>query len=125
MSQVNLIPKFYGELLQEYFEIMAAKNQIQDYRDDLSSREKEVGEKLKLFIKNNGPIETPNGRLEVKENFTKRTFQRDRTIEYIRHKYGDEMADDVDENCTIINQSEGLWFYQSKYRKIQNVVSQE
>jgi hypothetical protein len=125
MSQVNLIPKFYGELLQEYFEIMAAKNQIQDYRDDLSSREKEVGEKLKLFIKNNGPIETPNDRLEVKENFTKRTFQRDRTIEYIRHKYGDEMADDVDENCTIINQSEGLWFYQSKYRKIQNVVSQE
>ena len=117
MFPKNRFSKYYRELLQEYFEIMAAKGQIQDYRDDLSSREKEVGDKLKSFIKGNGPIETPNGRLEVKENFTKRTFQRDKTIEYIRQKYGDDVADDVDENCTVLNQSEGLWFYQSKYRK--------
>ena len=111
----------YNDPLRELLEIQQTKKQLKKLNKDLLAREKELKEKLVDFVKEYGTIETPEGRLVYRQEFVKRTLQRDFTLDYIRHKYGQDMANDIDKNCTVVNSSNGVWFYRKTMEEEEGV----
>ena len=107
----------YEEILLELIELELKYDNLEFTIKELRKRKKQLQEKLIPYLRKYGTVETPVCRLEYRRNFVKRTFQRDKTLEYIRETLGDEVADMVDANCTTVNTSEGLWIYRKKYQK--------
>ena len=108
------VPSIYDKRLQELMDIKTKKANINLSSKELISREKQLKAEVADYVKKNGPVNLPQGRVEYKYNCMKRTFQRGKTLDYIRKILGEEMANDVDEKCTVINESEGVWTYRKK-----------
>ena len=112
--QINsraLVASIYDAQLQELMDIKTKKAKNNFSTKELNTREKALKMDVANYVKENGPIVFPEGRIEYKYDCVKRTFQRAKTLDYIRENFGDEVADDVDKNCTITNESDGVWIY--------------
>ena len=108
------VPSTYDNRLKELIDIKTKKANINLSTKELISREKILKAEVADYVKKNGPIVFPEGRIEYKYNCIKRTLQRPKTLDYIRENFGDEIANAVDKNCTMTNESEGVWTYRKK-----------
>ena len=108
------VPSIYDGQLRELMDIKTQKAKMNFSTKELNAREKALKADVANYVKQNGPIEFPEGRIEYKHNFVKKTFQRAKTLDYLRETLGDEVADAVDAHCTVINESEGVWTYRNR-----------
>ena len=113
-SNTGTIVDVYDKKLQKLIDINDIRSKELISVKSLYDEEKKLKEDVADYVKQYGPILFDNSRIEYKLNHVKKTLQRTPTIDYIRKKYGDEIADDVDDNCTKSNVSEGVWIYVSK-----------
>ena len=118
------VSSIYDKHLHELMGIKAKKANINLSSKDLVSREKMLKAEVADYVKKNGPIIYPEGRIEYKYNCVKRTLQRAKTLDYISKNFGEEMANDVDENCTVVNESEGVWTYRKKIEDLSEDASE-
>ena len=108
-------PNFrFEKILVELIDVRRNRSIMSGNMKELLSREKELKQQITEYVKQHGTVTIGSSRIEFKVNFIKRTLQREPTLDFIRSKYGDDVADDVDKNCTKLNESEGLWFYHGK-----------
>ena len=108
------VASIFDAQLQELMDIKTMKAKMNFSTKELTAREKVLKADVTTFVKENGPIIFPEGRIEYKHDFVKKTFQRAKTLDYIRETLGDEVADAVDAHCTVINESEGVWIYRNR-----------
>ncbi len=108
------VASIFDGQLQELMDIKTQKAKMNFLTKEINVRERVLKEAVANFVKEHGPIIFPEGRIEYKYNCVKRTFQRSRTLKYLRENFGDEIADAVDANCTVINESEGVWIYHNR-----------
>ena len=123
MSNITSISNYFISRSQELLDIKSQKNEANILNRELNVQEKILKDELADFVKDNGPIIFPEGRIEYKYNCVKRTFQRALTLDYLREKFGDEVADDVDAHCTVINESEGVWIYWNRNANLYDEVT--
>ena len=117
------VPSIYDKRLQELMDIKTKKANINLSSKELISREKQLKAEVADYVKKNGPVNLPQGRVEYKYDCVKRTLQRGKTLDYIRENFGDEIVNDVDKNCTVTNESEGVYSYLKKVEKSSEVTS--
>ena len=75
--------------------------------DTFEYRKKELKAQLKNYIKHVGWVDTDLGRVKYYTETNVVTISRDEILSYIRQKYGDDVADDVDRNCTSVEERDG------------------
>ncbi|EMK6841756.1 hypothetical protein ACV0LO_003272 [Vibrio cholerae] len=85
-----------SEVLATANELITVKAQIKQ----LKMAENQLKEQLKDHLKQNGSIDLEAGRVYYIESKGSRTFSRSEVLEYIRDAYGEELADQIDHDCT-------------------------
>ena len=104
------VTSIYDGALKELMDTKRIRSDLRSTDKKLIARDLELKQLVADYVRMNGTVEFKNGRIEFKET-VKRTFKRANTLDYIRQKYGDEVADDVDNQTTIINERKGIWVY--------------
>lgn len=104
------VTSIYDGALKELMDTKRIRSDLRSTDKKLIARDLELKQLVADYVRMNGTVEFKNGRIEFKET-VKRTFKRANTLDYIRQKYGDEVADDVDSQTTIINERKGIWVY--------------
>ena len=116
-STNDKITSAYDDKLKQLIDIRDCRSKKSVSIKTLHEKENELKNQLAEYVRKNSPILLDTGRVEYKYNIIKKTFKRKDTLAYIRKTYGDEIADDVDKNCTESNISEGVYTYTAKARK--------
>jgi hypothetical protein len=68
--------------------------------NELTEKEKILKEKIKPMLKQCRSIQFSSGEVYYKEKCGAKTFKRSNVLQYIRDRYGDSLADQIDEDCT-------------------------
>lgn len=85
------------EILIRSKELIELKQEIKR----LLAKEKELKDALMPAIKEYGLVKLQFGRIYYGEAKGAERFSRPAVLQYLRDSYGDALADQVDENCTI------------------------
>lgn len=81
-------------------ELIAVKQSILQ----LQEKEKALKEMLMPHIKNNGAIKSNGNMIYYAESKGARTFVRTKVLAYLTENFGQELADQIDENCTNVGE---------------------
>jgi len=118
MSEITdlKIPDVYNKLLAELSELMLQKDQMKLSSNSINERFNELRNAIKPFLlsRDNHTCEIDNLRVVLKQGQLKRTLRRDETLDFLRDNFGEELAQIVDKNCTIISSNDSVYVYQDR-----------
>ena len=118
MSEITdlKIPDVYNKLLAELSELMLQKDQMKLSSNSINERFNELRNAIKPFLlsRDNHTCEIDNLRVVLKQGQLKRTLRRDETLDFLLENFGEELAQIVDKNCTIISCNDSVYLYRSK-----------